>query len=124
LRNLDKLDISYNRLTSVKGINLHQIRALRQLNLSHNRLKKINFAQIGSEWSSLQVLNLSYNRLGHMTFAPLPRLNKLYLEKNSEVSFDPEFSDPFKLKELYFISIDQGTNIPDGLKRKLESLKP
>jgi len=121
LRNLHVLNLSHNRLKTVTGLNLQKIMGLRQLDLSHNKLKKIDFSELGAELSSLQELNLSFNRLGHLTFAPLPRLNKLYLESNSQVSFDPEFGHPFYLQELRYMTYDEGTEIPEGLKKKLDS---
>jgi WD40 repeat protein len=121
LKRLSKLDLSHNRLSDIASLNLPEIKGLRHLSLSHNKLENMDFVQLSP---GLETLDLSHNLLGHLRFAPLERLSKLDLRGNREVSFDIEFGDPFMLQALGKIELDDAVNMPEGLRKKLESWKP
>jgi WD40 repeat protein len=120
LTNLHILNLSHNHLKTLTALKLSELKTLRQLNLSHNQLKSLDFSELGTVWSYLQKLEISNNQLGHITFAPLPRLSQLDLHYNNNVSFDPEFGDPFKLQPLCSMTVDKKANLPKGLQEKLK----
>ena len=113
LSHLQSLNISHNRLTTLEALHLQKLKNLRRLNISHNQLDYVDFGQIAND--RLQVLNLSFNRLGHLTFSPLPHLNRLFLHRNYNVSFDKKF----ELQALRSMTFDKGTKVPDGLLKQI-----
>ncbi|EDN67239.1 toll-like receptor 8 [Beggiatoa sp. PS] len=123
LSNLHILNLSHNHLETLTALNLSELKTLRQLNLSHNQLESLDFSEIGNVWSYLQKLQISNNQLGHISFAPLPRLSQLDLHYNNNVSFDPAFSDPFKLQQLCSMTVDEKVVVPKGLLEKLVRCK-
>ena len=118
---LYQLDLTHNHITTLAGMNLHDIKALQVLNLSQNQLENIDFAQLNPQ---LQVLDLSKNNLGHLTFSPLAHLSLLNLKDNKNVTFDIEFGEPLTLQALELIGFDATVDLPNDLKKKLESWKP
>ena len=66
LQNLIALDISHNKITQVPSPSLWGTRCLRDLNLSHNRISKLNLDSNCSLWPNLSSLNLARNRIDEL----------------------------------------------------------
>jgi hypothetical protein len=84
LRDLQKLDVSYNRLSTVATIGLRVSSTLRILNLAHNRLLDVTGLET---LTSLVTLRLDHNRLTQLQdtanrLAGLAQLKQLSLEGN------------------------------------------
>ena len=91
LRNLQVLDLSYNKITTLKDGIFRYLSHLEVLDLSYN-LVNVTARNTFIGLSSLQCLNLSFNPLPplqHGFFSPLVRLTELNLT-STRVAFVPE----------------------------------
>ncbi|KAI8372835.1 uncharacterized protein BYT42DRAFT_578193 [Radiomyces spectabilis] len=77
MEHLDKLDLAYNRIECLEGI--ENLGALRTLNLEHNDIKWIRLRE---PMARLKVLRMSYNRLKAFDGSVFPGLRTLYLDDN------------------------------------------
>lgn len=66
LQNLVSLDISGNQVTQLPRPSMWSSRRLRDLNLSHNRISRLNLDSSTSLWSTLSSLNLAHNRIDEL----------------------------------------------------------
>uniref|UniRef100_A0A914CNL9 Protein slit n=1 Tax=Acrobeloides nanus TaxID=290746 RepID=A0A914CNL9_9BILA len=85
LQNLEKLDLSNNKISSIEDNALANLKALKELHLSSNRLRHFSSASMGHAAKNLQVLTLSNNQLRCITeqaLANLDNLHSLYLSNN------------------------------------------
>ena len=85
LVNLNKLDLSYNKIVNVSNLFNCKFLFLKDLNLSHNEISDINCLPQNSYFNSLQKLDLSYNRIKILNKIDIKTLNYLDL-KNNEIS--------------------------------------
>ena len=105
LQNLVSLDISHNKITQMPPPSLWGSRCLRDLNLSHNRISKLNLDASSAFWSSLSKLNIAHNRIDKLP-ADIGRLNSL---TSLDMTFNPlrELPNEFgKLKNLLELPLD------------------
>ncbi|XP_062553848.1 uncharacterized protein LOC134219162 [Armigeres subalbatus] len=115
--NLNSLDLSWNNLTSMNGID--QISSLTILDLSHNKIGALNLTSF-ADLKNLVDLNLedtAINNLQHGTFSQLIVLKRLDISYNklSRIDFDiftssREMEDIFidgnRLKDVNFLEIN------------------
>uniref|UniRef100_T1GVK5 Uncharacterized protein n=1 Tax=Megaselia scalaris TaxID=36166 RepID=T1GVK5_MEGSC len=127
LEQLQALDLSRNQITST-WIDKNTFKGLIRLvllNLSHNRINKLN-AEIFSDLYTLQILNLRYNQIEQLTdgtFSPMNNLHTLLLSHNKLKVLDGN-----SLKGLYvlsLLSIDNNvlTDIHESAFRNCSSLQ-
>lgn len=127
LEQLQALDVSRNQITST-WIDKNTFKGLIRLvllNLSHNRITKLN-AEIFSDLYTLQILNLRYNQIEQLTdgtFTPMNNLHTLLLSHNKL-----KLLDGSSLKGLYvlsLLSIDNNvlTDIHESAFRNCSSLQ-
>jgi len=76
LQNLVSLDISHNKITQMPAPSLWGSRYLRDLNLSYNRISKLNLDSSSGSWSSLSKLNVAHNKIKKLP-AEIGRLTNL-----------------------------------------------
>ena len=76
--NLEKLNVSYNNITEITNVKLKKLTKLKELNLSHNQIEKVNF----NEEMSLEKLDLSHNNI------KFDKLDQIIFNINEEVSYD------------------------------------
>ena len=99
LPNLVSLDISHNMITQLPPPSVWGSRCLRDLNVSHNRISKLNLDASTSLWSTLSNLNLASNRIDQLPedIGRLSNLTSLDLSHNPLKEIPNEFG---KLKCL------------------------
>lgn len=125
MHNLRDVDFSENSLPAVPEA-LFKLRNLRKLNLSGNKIDKLNMTE--GEWEHLETLNMSHNQL---TVIPdcvvkLTRLTRLYAS-NNQLTFEGIPSGIGKLIQLtvLHLSYNKLELVPEGISRcvKLQKLK-
>lgn len=125
VRLFQDVDFSENGLPVVPEA-LFKLRSLRKLNLSGNRIEKLNMTE--GEWEHLETLNVSNNQL---TVIPdcvvkLTRLSRLYAANNL-LTFEGIPSGIGKLIQLtvLHLSYNKLELVPEGISRcvKLQKLK-
>ncbi|XP_076461809.1 toll-like receptor 4 [Babylonia areolata] len=78
------VDVSYNQISSLRGLSSRQMQHVRHLNLSHNLLQTVEPSML-NELRHLESLDLSYNQLTFIrphAFAGLTSLRSLKLDHN------------------------------------------
>ena len=80
-----ELDLSFNRIGSLKNFTFSSLNKLNLLNLSYNRISRIeSYALEGL--SQLKILNLTVNKINYLNCVILnhtPQLERLYIKNNS-----------------------------------------
>lgn len=104
--NLQYLNLSYSNLTNFGFQSFYHQRKLKVLDISYNRLKKINFTPFLSNFKELHTLNLEGNSLSEldtMTRVNFPTLSTLGISKNQ---FSCEYLAQFlaNWQTLHFIN--------------------
>ncbi|XP_058821803.1 chaoptin [Topomyia yanbarensis] len=89
---LEYLNLSHNQFSKIPITSLSNLAALTlcEFDLSHNQITAIHSVDLSNKFRSLSMLNLSHNRLVRLedaTFATVPRLSLLDLSHNSEMEF-------------------------------------
>ncbi|XP_066581657.1 protein artichoke [Prorops nasuta] len=122
LTNLLTLHLGLNSLEILPKERLQGIEHLRILNLTHNRLKKLE--EFPKDLKSLQVLDLSYNQIsivGKVTFKNLISLVELHLYGNWINTISSEAFKPLKKLRLLDLSRNYLENLPLNAFRPLET---
>lgn len=96
LDNLTNLDISENNLTEV---NLENFEHLKYLNLTSNRLHSMKAVRLRQN-ITLKSLDLSRNRLLKLEHRTIPQTERLYLRSNNIFELDKDIMLPSTLVEL------------------------
>ncbi|KAI0345679.1 hypothetical protein BDW22DRAFT_1353259 [Trametopsis cervina] len=77
---LEMLNLSQNRLSRINGISSQSLPALIALNLDHNNLREL---QVEGSMARLKILRVSGNRLQQFNAGPFANLRTLYADNNS-----------------------------------------
>ncbi|MCI5211772.1 MAG: DUF1566 domain-containing protein [Candidatus Electrothrix sp. ATG2] len=121
LRALQRLDLSNNRIgDDVAALELNKLYVLDILNLSHNRITQ--FPGLYLPMSQLRELDVSHNNLTKIPYLRMRQLEVLYLQGNGAVSMVDNYRDPFCLDNLRILKYDSGSNIPQELIAKVETV--
>ena len=96
LQNLVSLDISHNKITQMPPPSLWSSRRLRDLNLSHNRISRLNLDSSSALWSSLSKLNVAHNRINKLS-SDIGRLTNL---TSLDLTFNPLQEVPNEMGKL------------------------
>ncbi|CAO3650420.1 unnamed protein product [Cunninghamella blakesleeana] len=121
--NLLQLQLINNEYTTLPT-SIHHIKSLRQLNISGNKLRDLQHAQL-HDLKELRALRAYNNKLESLpsTFASFKYLSKLYISNNSFTSF-PDVICQITSLEALDISFNKINSFPDEIGQlvKLESL--
>ncbi len=123
LTNLRYLDLSYNKIKSLKGVRINRLSKLEKLYLQGNQIKSLEGVDF-TGMDKLERLNLDNNKINSLKkvdLSPLTNLKRLDMDKNNISSFkDVNFSGIQNLDYLY-LSYNKISSM-DGFKKILQNL--
>ena len=125
LAELHTLDLSHNQLANkIETLSLNHLPVLEVLNLSSNQVSTLSFISLPT--TTLGKLDLSHNKLSKINFAEFPKLEIWNLIGNGDIRLDNDYGDLFALPKLQKLQYDSGSDynnlshLPKGLKKKLQ----
>ncbi len=124
LRSLKVLDLSGNKIANEVGaLELNKLSGLEELNLSKNGISEFPGTDIPAQ--GLKMLDLSFNKLTEIPYVEMNELRIWQLQKqeNGPVRLKDDYGDMFSLKELKKLQCDSPSQLPEGLKKRLERLQ-
>jgi len=115
---LNKLEKLYANNNAIKTIDLSRLSNLKELNLSHNNMIKLDLDNITN---NIQRIDISYNNLKTINFnEDKGYLEILKLSNNRYLEIPPKMGKLFVLQNLKILEVDSSVNVPNSLKIKLK----
>nr|ABB59082.1 variable lymphocyte receptor A [Eptatretus stoutii] len=121
----DRLELDYNKLSSLPSKAFHGLQSLTYLSLSYNELQTLP-AGVFDELKNLETLWLEQNQLQTLpvgVFDHLVNLDKLYLRQNQLKSLPQGIFDHLTKLTILWLSYNELQRLPEGAFDFLEKLK-
>ncbi|CAK8712446.1 MAG: Formylglycine-generating enzyme, required for sulfatase activity, contains SUMF1/FGE domain [Candidatus Electronema aureum] len=123
LQSLKVLDLSNNQIANEVGaLELNKLAGLEELNLSKNGMSTFPATELPAQ--GLKSLDLSFNELTEISYVEMNELRiwQLHKQENGPVRLAEDYGDLFALKELKKLQCDSPSQLPEGLKKRLERM--